>query len=92
MYLSAEYLLPTDKVLFVDDFLAHGDTAAAFGGLAAAIGATVAGFVFLVEKSFEGGRARCVDAVPPLVPCVNNACQCPRRPPPPPVPPLQRVA
>lgn len=58
MFLSREYLGAGDRVLFVDDFLAHGDTAAALAGLVSTIGATVVEFVFLVEKTFEGGRAR----------------------------------
>ena len=49
---------PGERVLIVDDVIATGGTAAAVGELAAALGATVAGFAFLVELGFLDGRAR----------------------------------
>ena len=59
MLVAREYLLPTDRVLFIDDFVSRGNTAAAFGSIAASIGATMVGFLFLIEKAFERGRGRC---------------------------------
>jgi xanthine phosphoribosyltransferase len=55
MFCSREFVSPTDRVLFVDDFLARGETALAFGRLAQAAGATIVEFIFLAEKVFEGG-------------------------------------
>jgi xanthine phosphoribosyltransferase len=60
MFVSKEFLLPTDRVLFVDDFISHGKTAMAFANLAADAGATMVAFLFLIEKAFERGRVRCV--------------------------------
>jgi|SRR5437660_9463171 len=48
----------TDLVLVVDDVLATGGTAAAAGRLAGMQGATVAGYSFLLELGFLGGRER----------------------------------
>jgi adenine phosphoribosyltransferase len=49
-------------VLVVDDVIATGGTARAAGELARQLGATVAGYAFLVELSFLNGRAKLGDA------------------------------
>ncbi len=51
-----------DRVLVVDDVLATGGTARAAGDLVRQHGAAVAGFSFLVDLAFLGGRARLGDA------------------------------
>jgi adenine phosphoribosyltransferase len=51
-------LAPGDRVLVVDDVIATGGTARAVGDLAEALGATVSGYVFLVELGFLNGRQR----------------------------------
>jgi len=54
----ADAVGPGDKVLIVDDVLATGGTAAAKAELVRATGAEVAGFAFLIELDFIGGRAK----------------------------------
>ena len=49
---------PGQRVVIVDDLLATGGTAAAAAKLVERVGGVVAGFVFLIELPFLGGRAR----------------------------------
>jgi xanthine phosphoribosyltransferase len=56
LIISPEYLLPSDRVLLIDDFLASGQTIAALARLIDQCHATLLGIGCLVEKSFEGGR------------------------------------
>jgi len=49
---------PGDVVLIVDDVLATGGTAAAKAALVEKMGATVAGFAFLLELDFLEGRQK----------------------------------
>jgi len=51
-------LVPGDVVLIVDDVLATGGTAAAKAALVTKMGAEVAGFAFLLELDFLGGREK----------------------------------
>jgi xanthine phosphoribosyltransferase len=57
LIVSPEYLLPDDRVLLIDDFLATGQTIDALASLVAECDATLCGVGCIVEKSFEGGRA-----------------------------------
>ena len=52
---SRDYLLPTDKVLLVDDFLANGKALKGLIELCHEAGATVEGIGIAVEKGFQGG-------------------------------------
>lgn len=52
---------PHDVVLIVDDVLATGGTAAAKAALVEKMGAKVAGFAFLLELDFLGGRDKLGD-------------------------------
>jgi len=51
-------LPPGLRVAIVDDFLAGGRTAEALGEIVEEAGGEVIGFVFMVEKTFTGGRER----------------------------------
>ena len=51
-------LKPGERALVVDDLIATGGTACAVRELVASLGATVAGFAFLVELGFLDGRAK----------------------------------
>lgn len=52
---SRDYLLPTDKVLLVDDFLANGKALVGLIELVQQAGAEVAGASCAIEKGFQGG-------------------------------------
>ncbi len=58
LMVSPEFLKPEDKVLIIDDFLATGHTILALIRLAQQSGAEVIGVGAVIEKSFEGGRAK----------------------------------
>ena len=67
LIVSPEYLSPHDRVILIDDFLASGQTIEALVTLVAQCGATLCGIGCLVEKSFEGGRARLSHLNVPIV-------------------------
>jgi len=52
---SRDYLLPGEKVLLVDDFLANGAALRGLVELVHQAGAEVAGAAIAIEKSFQGG-------------------------------------
>jgi xanthine phosphoribosyltransferase len=58
LMVSPEILPPGEHVLIVDDFLASGNTISALARLVEQSGASVVGIGAVIEKSFEGGRAR----------------------------------
>jgi adenine phosphoribosyltransferase len=51
-------IAPGQRVLVVDDVLATGGTASAVGKLVENLGGIVAGFAFVIELDFLGGRAK----------------------------------
>ena len=63
---------PGEKVVIVDDLLATGGTALAAAQLVREAGASVAGFLFLVELEFLSGREK-LAAVAPVFSLVNFA-------------------
>eukprot|EP01117_Protostelium_nocturnum_P020677 TRINITY_DN9421_c0_g1_i1.p1 TRINITY_DN9421_c0_g1~~TRINITY_DN9421_c0_g1_i1.p1 ORF type:complete len:196 (+),score=75.71 TRINITY_DN9421_c0_g1_i1:226-813(+) len=58
---SKEYILSTDRVLIVDDFLATGNAAIGLANIIEQAGATLVGTAIVVEKSFQTGRKRLED-------------------------------
>jgi adenine phosphoribosyltransferase len=54
-------IVPGERVLIVDDVIATGGTAAATARLVEKLGGEVAGFSFLLELAFLGGRAKIDD-------------------------------
>jgi xanthine phosphoribosyltransferase len=58
LMVSPEFLDSKDKILIIDDFLATGHTIMALVRLAQQAGAEVIGVGAVIEKSFEGGRAK----------------------------------
>lgn len=53
--ISKEYILPTDRVLIVDDFLAEGNAVNAMVDIVNQSGAEVVGCAIAIEKAFQGG-------------------------------------
>ena len=56
LIISKEYLSADDRVLFVDDFLAFGNTGIGIIDLCQQAGAELMGMGFIIEKEFQGGR------------------------------------
>ena len=52
---SKEYLLPTDKVLVIDDFLAVGNALVGLFSIVEQAGATLIGAGIAIEKGYQGG-------------------------------------
>lgn len=57
LIVSPEYLLRSDRVLILDDFLATAKTIRALTRLVDQSGARLVGIGAVIEKAFEGGRA-----------------------------------
>ena len=60
--LSMDYISSDDRVLIIDDFLANGEAAMGAVRLCRMAGASIAGIGILIEKSFQNGRKRLIDA------------------------------
>lgn len=58
---SKDYLLPGDRVLLIDDFLANGAALEGLCALAEQAGATIVGAGIAVEKTFQPGGKRLRD-------------------------------
>jgi xanthine phosphoribosyltransferase len=67
LIISPEYLLPDDRVVLVDDFLASGVTIAALADVIAQCGATLCGIGCVIEKEFEGGREHLAKLGVPII-------------------------
>lgn len=53
--ISNNFLQETDRILFIDDFLAYGNAALGMLDLVKQSGATLAGMGFIIEKAFQDG-------------------------------------
>lgn len=60
--LYKEYLNKDDRVILIDDFLANGEVAVGASRLIEMSGAKLEGIGVLIEKSFQRGRQRLIDA------------------------------
>lgn len=58
IFVSKEYLLPTDRILIIDDFLANGEALNGLINLVKQAGAEVVGCGIVIEKGFQGGGDR----------------------------------
>lgn len=57
-----DFLKPRESVLLIDDFLASGEAAFGVINLAKQAGAAVGGIGIVIEKAFQAGHARLVEA------------------------------
>lgn len=60
--ISKKFIQPGDRVLIIDDFLAHGEAAFGLAKIAEQAGATVAGIGIVIEKSFQLGAEKLQEA------------------------------
>lgn len=60
--LKARFIDPSDNVLIIDDFLANGEAALGAARVVKMAGATVAGLGIVIEKAFQPGRERLLEA------------------------------
>jgi xanthine phosphoribosyltransferase len=60
--IAKKYLLPGERVLIIDDFLAHGLASAGLVNITELAGATALGVGAVIEKAFQGGAQRLTDA------------------------------
>ncbi|MED1864489.1 xanthine phosphoribosyltransferase [Fictibacillus nanhaiensis] len=56
--IAKKFIQPGDKVLIIDDFLAHGEAALGLADLVDQAHAAVTGFGIVIEKSFQVGRQK----------------------------------
>ncbi len=54
--ISKRFICPQDRILIIDDFLAHGEAALGVARLVEGAGAVVGGIGIVIEKSFQCGR------------------------------------
>ena len=59
---AEKYLQSGERVLIIDDFLANGEAAFGLARLVEQAGAEVAGFGIVIEKSFQPGRQKLIEA------------------------------
>ena len=62
LIISREYLSANDRVLFIDDFLAYGNAGLGIIDLCRQAGAEIVGMGFIIEKEFQNGREKLVEA------------------------------
>ena len=55
---AKKFLSPKDRILIIDDFLAHGAAASGLAEIVNQAGATLVGVGVVIEKAFQGGREK----------------------------------
>lgn len=55
---ATKFLSPGERVLIIDDFLAHGEAATGLLDIAEQAGCQVVGYGAVIEKQYQGGGAR----------------------------------
>ncbi|TLG74231.1 xanthine phosphoribosyltransferase [Culicoidibacter larvae] len=64
MCIDKRFLTQSDRILILDDFLAHGQAVLGLIRLAEAAGAKVIGAGIVIEKSFQNGRSLIEEHIP----------------------------
>lgn len=59
--IAKKYLKSKERILIIDDFLAHGQAAMGMAKLVEGAGAEVAGIGIVIEKAFQGGGKKLRD-------------------------------
>lgn len=59
---SRKFLDKDDRILIIDDFLANGEAALGLGRIVEQTGASVVGIGIVIEKSFQPGRDKLLEA------------------------------
>ncbi|TCZ80088.1 xanthine phosphoribosyltransferase [Paenibacillus albiflavus] len=59
---SRKFLNSEDRILIIDDFLANGEAALGLGKIVEKTGASVVGIGIVIEKSFQPGRDKLIEA------------------------------
>jgi xanthine phosphoribosyltransferase len=62
LLVSAEFMHAGENMLIIDDFLASGETLLAMARIVKSAGANLVGVGCVIEKTFEGGRNRLIQA------------------------------
>lgn len=62
LHVAKQYLNQNDRVLILDDFLAHGEATLGLCSLVEQAGGTVCGITAVVEKEFQGGSKKLREA------------------------------
>ena len=57
-----KFLPAGEKILIIDDFLANGEAALGLANIVQQAGSDVVGIGIVIEKSFQPGRQRLIDA------------------------------
>lgn len=55
VFVTKKYISPNDKILIIDDFMAHGQAALGLIEICRQAGATVSGIGIAIEKGFQSG-------------------------------------
>lgn len=62
MTVLKKFLPAGEKILIIDDFLANGEAALGLANIVQQAGSEVVGIGIVIEKSFQPGRQRLIDA------------------------------
>jgi len=64
---AKKFISPRDRVLIIDDFLAHGEAASGLAEIVRQSGAKLVGIGAVIEKAFQGGREKLASYACPVM-------------------------